>query len=86
MKITWHQNMPESLCELPSESCNGKLRAAMIGCGWLRKGSGSVRGQESYLQSSCTMALGILGKPILKADCSKNVSTEVSKLARDDGS
>lgn len=35
--ITWHQNLPEGLCKLPSRSCSGKLRAAMTGCGWLEK-------------------------------------------------
>lgn len=51
MIITWHQNLPEGLRELPSGSCSGKLRAAMMGCGWLGKGSGSMGGWQSYLQS-----------------------------------
>lgn len=79
--ITWHQDLPEGLCELPSGSGSGKLRAAMMGCGWLGKGSGSVRGWESYLQS-----FGYFRQNILKADFFKELSTEVSKLAREDGS
>ena len=58
MISTWHQNMLERLHELPSGSCSGKLRAAMMSCEWSGKGSGSL-GAERVIYK----AWGILGKP-----------------------
>ena len=58
MISTWHQNVLESLCDLPAGSCRGKLRAAVMSCGWLGKGSGSL-GAERVIYK----AWGILGKP-----------------------
>ena len=49
--ITWHRNLPKHWCEVPSGSCNGKLRAATRGCGWLGRAVVLWEAGRGFLQS-----------------------------------
>lgn len=52
------RNLPQGSWELPSGFCSGKLRAAMMGWGWL--GKAEVLWEVRIV---IYKALGILGKP-----------------------